>query len=70
MLIKQGLMVKMVSDLESSWLTCMEKVSSYIILGDLVKKLFFSDGARCHFEFGPLAKNDGIFARDRGLNLV
>ena len=43
-----------------------EKVSSYIILGHLGKKFIFSDGAGRHFEFGPLAKNAGIFARDMG----
>ena len=43
-----------------------EKVSSYIILGHLGQKFIFSDGAGRHFEFGPLAKNAGIFARDMG----
>ena len=43
-----------------------EKVSSYMILGHLVQKLIFRNGARRHFEFCPLAKNAGIFARDLG----
>ena len=43
-----------------------EKVSSYIILGHLGQKFIFGDGARRHFEFCPLAKNAGIFARDMG----
>ena len=34
-----------------------------MILGHLDQKLLFSDGTGCHFEFGPLAKNVGIFAR-------
>ena len=43
-----------------------EKVSSYMILGHLGQKFIFSDGTRRHFEFVPLAKNAGIFARDLG----
>ena len=43
-----------------------EKVSSYMILGHLVQKLIFRNGARHHFEFCTLAKNAGIFARDLG----
>ena len=43
-----------------------EKVSSYMILGHLDQKLIFRDGAGRHFEFGPLKKNAGIFARDLG----
>ena len=43
-----------------------EKVSSYMILGHLVQKFIFRDGAGRHFEFWPLAKNAGIFARDLG----
>ena len=43
-----------------------EKVPSYMILGHPDQKLIFRDGARRHFEFGPLAKNPGIFARDLG----
>ena len=43
-----------------------EKVSSYMILGHPHQKLIFSGGAVRHFEFGPLAKNAGIFARDVG----
>ena len=42
------------------------EVSSYMILGHLGQKFIFSDGAGRHFEFGPLAKNAGIFARDLG----
>ena len=37
-----------------------------MILGHLDQKLIFSDGAGRHFEFGPLAKNTGIFARGMG----
>ena len=43
-----------------------EKVSSYMILGHLDQKFIVRDGAGRHFEFGPLAKNAGIFARDLG----
>ena len=43
-----------------------EKVSSYMILGNLGQKFIFSVGAARHFEFGPLAKNAGIFARGMG----
>ena len=43
-----------------------EKVPSYMILGHSDQKLFFKDGAGCHFEFVSLAKNPGIFARDMG----
>ena len=43
-----------------------EKVSSYMILGHLDQKYIFGDGAGLHFEFGPLAKKPGIFARDLG----
>ena len=43
-----------------------EKVSSYMILGHLGEKFIFSYGAGRHFEFGPLEKNAGIFARDMG----
>ena len=43
-----------------------EKVSSFMILGQLDQKLFFRAGAGRHFEFGPLEKNAGIFARDLG----
>ena len=43
-----------------------EKVSSYMILGHLVQKFIFRDGAGRHFEFCPLAQNAGIFARDLG----
>ena len=43
-----------------------EKVSSYMILGHLGQKLFFSYGAGRHFEFGPVAKNAKIFTRDLG----
>ena len=43
-----------------------EKVSSCMILGHLDQKLIFSYGAGRHFEFGPLAKKPGIFARDLG----
>ena len=43
-----------------------EKVSSYMILGNLGQKFILSVGAGHHFEFGPLAKNAGIFARDMG----
>ena len=42
------------------------KVSSHMILGHMDQKLFFRDGVGCHFEFGPLAKNAGIFERDLG----
>ena len=35
-----------------------------MILGHLDQKLIFSDGR--HFDFGPLAKNAGIFARGMG----
>ena len=45
-----------------------EKISSYMILGNLGQKFIFSDGAGRHFEFGPLAKNYGIFVRDMGAN--
>ena len=41
-----------------------EKVSSYIILAHMNQKLIFIDGAGCNFEFGPVEKNPGIFARD------
>ena len=43
-----------------------EKVSSYMILGHLGQKFIFSDGDGRHFEFSPLAKNAGIFAREMG----
>ena len=43
-----------------------EKVSSYMILGHMDQKFIFIDGAGCHFEFGPLEKKPGIFARDMG----
>ena len=43
-----------------------EKVSSYMILGHMDQKFIFIDGAGCHFEFGPLEKNAGIFGRDLG----
>ena len=43
-----------------------KKVSSFMIPGHLGQKFIFSDGAGRHFEFGPLAKNAGIFARDMG----
>ena len=43
-----------------------EKVSSYMILGHMDQKLIFIGGAGCHFEFGPLEKNAGIFGRDLG----
>ena len=43
-----------------------ENVSSCMILGHLDQMLIFRDGAGRHFEFGPLAKNAGIFARDLG----
>ena len=43
-----------------------EKVSSCMILGHLDQMLIFRDGAGRHFEFGPLAKNAGIFGRDMG----
>ena len=42
------------------------KVSSYLILGHLDKKLFFRDSTRRHFVFGALEKNAGIFARGLG----
>ena len=45
-----------------------EKVSSYMILGALVQKLIFQDGAGGHLGFGPLVKNAGIFERDLGAN--
>ena len=41
------------------------KVLSYI-LGHPDQKFIFRHGARRHFEFGSLAKNGGIFARDLG----
>ena len=37
-----------------------------MILGHLGQKLIFSDGTGRYFEFGPLAKNAGIFARCMG----
>ena len=37
-----------------------------MILGDLVQKLIFQDGARGHLGFGTLVKNAGIFGRDTG----
>jgi hypothetical protein len=43
-----------------------EKVYSYMILGALVQKLIFQDGAGDHLGFGHLAKNAGIFGRDLG----
>ena len=43
-----------------------EKVSSYMILGALVQKLIFQDGASGHVGFVPLAKNVRIFGRDMG----
>ena len=43
-----------------------KEVSSYVILGALVKNLTFRDGASGHFGFGPPAKNANIFERDRG----
>ena len=36
-----------------------------MILGHLDQK-FIRDGAGRHFEFGPIAKNPGTFARDLG----
>ena len=42
------------------------KVSSYMILGALVQKLIFQDGASGHLGFGPLVKNAGILGRDTG----
>ena len=41
-------------------------MSPCMILGHLNYKLIFSDGTGCHFEFGPLTKNAGIFARGMG----
>ena len=35
-----------------------------MILGHLDQRLIFSDSTGRNFEFGPLAKNAGIFARD------
>ena len=43
-----------------------KKVSLYMILGDLVQKLIFQNGASGHFGFCPLAKYAGIFGRDLG----
>ena len=43
-----------------------EKVSLYMIIGDLVQNLIFQNGDGGHFVFWPLAKNAGIFARDMG----
>ena len=37
-----------------------------MILGHLDQKLTFSDGTGRHFEFGPLGKNAGFFARGIG----
>jgi hypothetical protein len=41
-----------------------------MILGALVQKLIFQDGAGGHLGFGPLAKNAGIFGRDMGANFL
>ena len=41
-----------------------------MILGHLDQNLIFSEGTECHFEFGPLAKNAGIFTRVMGLNIL
>jgi hypothetical protein len=46
-----------------------EKVYSYMILGALVQKLIFQDGASGHLG-STLAKNVGIFLRDLGLNTL
>ena len=43
-----------------------EKVSSYMILGHMDQKFIFIDGVGYNFEFGPVEKNPGIFARDIG----
>ena len=45
-----------------------KQVSSYVILGALVQKLIFRDGASGHFGFGPLAGNASICEKDRGAN--
>ena len=42
------------------------KVPSYMILGHMDQKFIFIDAAGCNFEFGPVEKNPGIFARDLG----
>ena len=41
-----------------------KNVSSYIILGALVEKLFFSNSAGGHLGFVSLEKNARIFQRD------
>ena len=44
------------------------KVSLSMILGALLQKLIFQDGAGGHLGFGPLEKNAGISGMDRGLH--
>jgi hypothetical protein len=46
-----------------------EKVSSNMIVGALVQKLIFQEGAGGHLGFRPLAKIAGIFARDLGAKI-
>ena len=42
------------------------KVSLYMILAHMDQKFIFIDGTGCNFEFGPVEKVPGIFARDLG----
>ena len=44
----------------------LHKVSLYIILGGLVRRLIFQDGVSDHLGFRSLAKNAEIFLRDTG----
>ena len=43
-----------------------KKVYLFIFVAFICQKLFFHNGAGGHFEFTPLEKNAGIFARDTG----
>ena len=45
-------------------LDSVQKVYLHLIVGALVQKQIFQDGAGGHFGFGPLAKNAGRFLRD------
>ena len=47
------------SQSKSPWLTYPKK-SSYVIVGVLVERYIFLDGANGHLEFGPLAENARI----------
>ena len=47
----------------------VEKVYLHLIVGALVQKVIFQDGAGGHLGFGPLVKNAGILGRSRGAKL-